>query len=473
MDINLAPLERGNPYCRAKSELKYIEAGILGVPTIASRIDAFEYAIRDGENGLLAGNTEEWTAALEQLITDADLRREMGERARADIYARYTPKARGQELMDILRTIRGEPAGVDAPIPLQRREGREQKCRTDVPLVINWVVSEPFRGSGGHTDIFRIVRYLSRFGHEQNVYVVPAQAFAGMSDREMAATIAQDFFDIEAEVRCWTGQVQDADVTIATHWSTAYLVNELTNGGLKCYFVQDFEPYFHPMGTMYLKAEHTYRLPFLFITLGKWLAEVCRRYGGEADYFDLAVDRDVFYPRPVERQSDRLSIAFYARPSTPRRCFELGVEALRKVWERHPDVDIFLFGADTLPHRIPFPHTNLGILDQESLAQLFSGVDVGLVLSSTNCSLIPLEMMACKCAVVDLKMEPVEAVLTHEENALLADPTPEAVAETILRLLEDPDLARRLSLAARANAERFSWLRLAPRLAQAYGLQSV
>ena len=136
----------------------------------------------------------------------------------------------------------------------------------------------------------------------------------------------------------------------------------------------------------------------------------------------------------MERAPGRSSIAFYARPSTPRRCFELGIEALRKVWESCQDVDIFLFGTEALPRRIPFPCTNLGILDQEALARLFSGVDIGLVLSSTNCSLIPLEMMACECAVVDLRGESVEAVLTHEVNALLADPTPETIAQAILRL---------------------------------------
>ena len=105
MDINLAPLEQGNMFCRAKSELKYFEAAILAVPTVASRIDPFEFAIVSGENGFLAGDTAEWIKALEALIEDPALRRTIGERARADVYRRYVPEVRGRELVDILNTM--------------------------------------------------------------------------------------------------------------------------------------------------------------------------------------------------------------------------------------------------------------------------------------------------------------------------------------------------------------------------------
>src|ERR1700730_13477930 len=39
------------------------------------------------------------------------------------------------------------------------------------PLVVNWVMSPPSRGSGGHTTIFRLIEHLERAGHVCRVYI--------------------------------------------------------------------------------------------------------------------------------------------------------------------------------------------------------------------------------------------------------------------------------------------------------------
>jgi len=112
-DINIAPLDLPSRFCRAKSEVKYIEAGLVAVPTIASRIGAFEYAICPGETGLLDETTEDWYRCLKTLVTNARLRQEMVEQARQDVLSRYHPLVRGQELVRILNEIgamvRGQP----------------------------------------------------------------------------------------------------------------------------------------------------------------------------------------------------------------------------------------------------------------------------------------------------------------------------------------------------------------------------
>ena len=117
-DINLAPLRGDNPFGQSKSEIKYMEAALLHVPTVASPTAAFEYAIQPGENGLLAG---EWLNCLEELITQPDRGREMGEKAFADVVARYHPAnaplnwyIRSTRL---LKTSRGAPIWEQARLP--------------------------------------------------------------------------------------------------------------------------------------------------------------------------------------------------------------------------------------------------------------------------------------------------------------------------------------------------------------------
>jgi glycosyltransferase involved in cell wall biosynthesis/2-polyprenyl-3-methyl-5-hydroxy-6-metoxy-1,4-benzoquinol methylase len=101
-DVNLAPLEAGNPFCLAKSELKYVEAAAVGVPTVASDAGAFQHAIRHGETGFLAGGGDEWLEALRRLVADPSLRSRLGEQARADALRRYHPATRAAELRAVL-----------------------------------------------------------------------------------------------------------------------------------------------------------------------------------------------------------------------------------------------------------------------------------------------------------------------------------------------------------------------------------
>ena len=92
VDINIAPLEIGNSFCESKSELKFIEAGIVGVPTVAAATQTFQEAIEDGVDGFVAGDDEEWQEKLEKLILDENLRKSMGEKAREKVLKNYTNK---------------------------------------------------------------------------------------------------------------------------------------------------------------------------------------------------------------------------------------------------------------------------------------------------------------------------------------------------------------------------------------------
>lgn len=105
VDINLAPLEMGNPFCESKSELKFFEAGIVAVPTIASATGTFQEAILDGVDGFTASDTSEWTNKLSRLILEPNLRSGMGQKARQKALKRYsTQTAKNEEYYAFLRS---------------------------------------------------------------------------------------------------------------------------------------------------------------------------------------------------------------------------------------------------------------------------------------------------------------------------------------------------------------------------------
>jgi glycosyltransferase involved in cell wall biosynthesis len=105
VDINLAPLEMNNQFCESKSELKFFEAGIVKVPTIASATRTFQEAILDGIDGFTASDTSEWVNKLSRLILEPNLRLEMGQKAREKALQKYTTEnAKNEEYLSFLRS---------------------------------------------------------------------------------------------------------------------------------------------------------------------------------------------------------------------------------------------------------------------------------------------------------------------------------------------------------------------------------
>ena len=88
--INLAPLEE-SIFNDSKSNIKFLEAALFGVPSICSPSSAFREIIRHGENGFLASTSEDWFSSLSLLIESDDLRHHIGEMAKQDVLQRYSP----------------------------------------------------------------------------------------------------------------------------------------------------------------------------------------------------------------------------------------------------------------------------------------------------------------------------------------------------------------------------------------------
>jgi len=79
-DVGLIPLV-SSAFNLSKSDLKFVEYGMQGIPAVASKVEPYLQSIKHGENGFLATNAKDWIKFTSRLIESTELRREMGSRA--------------------------------------------------------------------------------------------------------------------------------------------------------------------------------------------------------------------------------------------------------------------------------------------------------------------------------------------------------------------------------------------------------
>lgn len=76
-DIAMAPL-CDTPFNRAKSDLKYLEYSMVGVPSVLSDVRPYSDSVDDGRTGFLACSADDWFDSLDRLVADGELRAEVG-----------------------------------------------------------------------------------------------------------------------------------------------------------------------------------------------------------------------------------------------------------------------------------------------------------------------------------------------------------------------------------------------------------
>lgn len=306
---------------------------------------------------------------------------------------------------------------------------------------LNWVMPPPGKGSGGHINIFRFIKFAEEAGHECRIYLYADGGYAPMSAieeqmgesyPETAAVKTMQWLNIGDEMA-------DAEAIFATSWETAYVVYNSTLKAKRFYFVQDFEPYFFPAGSIHSLAENTYRFGFYGVTAGGWLAKKLNRdYGMATGYFNFGADKETYH---VTNGGVRKEVFFYARPYTARRGFEMGVVALDLFHKQHPSYTINLVGWDVSDYDIPFPYKNLKTLEIDELNDLYNRCAAGLVMSFSNMSLLPLEMLASGT---------IPVVNDGENNRLVSDnkyiayshSDPVSLAKELSRVVSMDDLPR-------------------------------
>jgi glycosyltransferase involved in cell wall biosynthesis/tetratricopeptide (TPR) repeat protein len=109
MDISVAVLDQGL-IADCKSEIKWLEAAMLGVPSVVTATRTYAEIIDDGKTGLLVGEDAGWYEQLNALVADRTRRLAIGAAAREVALARYATPAMAANLIDMLGAVTTEPA---------------------------------------------------------------------------------------------------------------------------------------------------------------------------------------------------------------------------------------------------------------------------------------------------------------------------------------------------------------------------
>jgi glycosyltransferase involved in cell wall biosynthesis len=104
-DINLAPLQKNNRFTESKSCIKYLEAALVKIPTVASNRQDFRRVIRNGVNGFLADTDDEWKTSFKLLIESEDLRNKIGMNAYKQVMRKYTTISYASKLEKDFRNL--------------------------------------------------------------------------------------------------------------------------------------------------------------------------------------------------------------------------------------------------------------------------------------------------------------------------------------------------------------------------------
>ncbi|MCA9329249.1 glycosyltransferase, partial [Candidatus Saccharibacteria bacterium] len=279
-DIIIAPLV-STVFNEAKSENKWLEAALVGVPTVASNLGAFKEVINDRETGFLA-NKNQWFDILNELICRPDLRERVGKVAQTAVYQNHTTVGNASNFAQIIRDCLKRNIAFFLP-------------STDISGGVNVVLQHAtiLREAGWDVtlvdtiDIRAKKKAKRKYAYREDI---PGYNIISFHDTSVAA-----FFD----------------TVVATLWTTLRFVKQFPNTINRLYFVQGYETdfYSHGAGNVRFEANSTYidNTGVRYITMSlwcqKWLKE---RYSKTAKLAANGIDLDI-YPY-VERQFNKKHI---------------------------------------------------------------------------------------------------------------------------------------------------------------------
>ena len=308
-------------------------------------------------------------------------------------------------------------------------------------------VTEDTGIGGGHRDIFEHLNRLLDRGHEVALYTLGDEP---------------DWFPLRAPVHSFEfydeliEELAGLDaIKVATWWNTAapvWLASVVR--GIPVYFVQDIETSYYPDDESVRHAVlDSYRPEFHFMTISSWNRERLRELGLEAELIPPGIDLETF--RALPGRERRTDMVLALGRTNPLKNLPLTIDAWRALPAPRPELRLFgiepeLAAEDGITY-VESP-------SDERVNELFNEATVFIQTSThEGFALPPLESMATGGAVVCTDAHGNRDFCVDGGNCLMPEPDVGSVSDALRRLLEDPELRRRLGEAGVQTAQDYAW----------------
>ena len=277
----------------------------------------------------------------------AERRQELAKRGRIALDAKH-----GAEVVKnaILRLDHSTELDAPRAAANQRLAGAPANAIfSHAPLSLAYVLPAKPGGGGVHS-IVQEANYLVSRGVPTMV-LVPERELAAFLSFYAEDGISSGLFVPYRTIHMARDLLADVDAVVATVYRSVALVRELMTiypDKRYFYYVQDYEPYFHPDGTNeHREATESYDLDpsCRFFAKTRWLRDtVFEKHGRTVDIVLPSLDGEMFKPGTTKRKNQ---IAAMVRPSTQRRRPAETVAFAEAISREHGGkLSVALFGED-------------------------------------------------------------------------------------------------------------------------------
>lgn len=250
--------------------------------------------------------------------------------------------------------------------------------------------------------------------------------------------------------------IPDADFICATAISTVESVMKVgLNKGKKLYFIQDFESW----GKWTPNAvTQTYHLGMKNIVIAKWLEKIVHDSGADCVLIPNGIDFNVFFvDNPIELRQGYTVSMLYNKSEYKGAVY--GIEALKKLRKKYPNLKATLFGIPKRPADLPEWIQYVRNATQTQLHQIYNQSKIYLCPSlKEGFGLTGAEAMACGAAYVASDYGGVHEYATDGRNVLLSAPKDvDGLVEHISYLFDHDDKRIKLAQHGYEDIQRMDW----------------